>query len=42
MLTYGLYAVTLLWLVATTTVMLVRSGRTHRFEAINPGGLQPL
>jgi hypothetical protein len=42
MLTYGLYAVTLLWLVATTTVMVVRSGQPHPFEAINPGGLQPL
>ncbi len=42
-LTYGLYAVTLLWLVATTTVMVVRSGRPHRFvEAVNPGGLHPL
>jgi hypothetical protein len=42
MLTYGLYAITLLWLVATTTVMVVRSGQPHRFEAINPGGLHPL
>jgi hypothetical protein len=29
MLTYGLYAVSFLWLVATTTVMVVRSGRPH-------------
>jgi hypothetical protein len=41
-LTYGLYAVLLLWLVATTTVMVVRSGRPIRVEAVNPGGLQPL
>ena len=41
-LTYGLYAVSLLWLVATTTVMVVRSGQPHRLEAVNPGGLQPL
>jgi hypothetical protein len=37
-LTYGLYAVSLLWLVATTTVMVVRSGRPHRFEPFNRGG----
>ena len=41
-LTYGLYAASLLWLVATTTVMVVRSGQPHRLEAVNPGGLQPL
>jgi hypothetical protein len=41
--TYGLYGVTLMWLVATTTVMVVRSGRPHRVvEAVNPGGLRPL
>ena len=42
-LTYCLYGVTLVWLVATTTVMIVRSGRPHRFvEAVNSGGLHPL
>jgi hypothetical protein len=36
-LTYGLYTVTVVWLVATTTAMVMRSGRPLRFEAINPG-----
>jgi hypothetical protein len=40
-LTYGPYAVTLLWLVATTTVMVAGSGPPHRFEAIHRRGLQP-
>lgn len=33
MLTYGLPAVTLLWLVATTTVMVERSGPPRRFDS---------
>ena len=36
-LTYGVYAIALLWLVSTTTVMVVRSaGPTD--VAVNPGG----
>ena len=37
-LTYGLYAIALLWLVATTTVMVVRSRQPHGMEAVNSGG----
>ena len=35
-LTYGLYAVSLLWLMATTTVMVVRSGRSPKAAQRQP------